>query len=49
VWRGPALPFFLRAGCPPYDQSFTASNLRYSEREQGRDALTGILGALVQI
>jgi hypothetical protein len=48
VWRGPALPFFLRAGCRPYDQSFTADNLRYSEREQGRDALTEILGALVQ-
>lgn len=48
-WRGPSLPRFLAATCLSYNDHFKASNLRYSEQEQGRDALTEILGTVVQV
>jgi hypothetical protein len=49
TWRGPSLSRFLAAGCLPYGDHFKAGNLRYSEQEQGRDAMTEILGTVVQV
>ena len=48
-WAGPALGRDMRATCLPYDTALSAANLRYSKEEQGRDALTEIVGVAVQL
>jgi hypothetical protein len=48
-WKGPSLPWSLRASCLPFEEKLNAENLRYDDEEQGRDPLEVIIGIAVQL
>ena len=48
-WRGPSIGKDCLATCFDAKEQLTASNLQYSEDEQGRDALVEIIGLALRL